>query len=134
MDAGKDQTAATLTIGTPEVLHGSMSYLLHNSEGQIQLAHSISAGLDYPGIGPGHSYLHDFKRVHYYAVTDQQAMDAVKLISQKEGIIPAIVTAHAMAYLETLISLTQMDEIVVVNCSGRRDKDIGTISEWFGGE
>jgi tryptophan synthase beta chain len=131
LGADTDQTAATLTIGTPGILHGSMSYLLHNEEGQIQLAHSISAGLDYPGIGPEHSYLHDTKRVHYYGVTDKQAMDAVKLISEKEGIIPAIETAHAFAYLETLMPLTQRDEIVVVNCSGRGDKDMGTISEWF---
>jgi len=126
-----DQTAATLTIGSPGVLHGSLSYLLHNSEGQIQLAHSISAGLDYPGIGPEHSHLHDIKRVRYYGVTDQQAMNAVKLISNKEGIIPAIETAHAFAYLETLMPLTKNDEIVVVNCSGRGDKDMKTISEWF---
>lgn len=129
-----DQTAATLTIGSPGVLHGSLSYLLHNSEGQIQLAHSISAGLDYPGIGPEHSHLHDIKRVRYYGVTDQQAMNAVKLISDKEGIIPAIETAHAFAYLETLMPLTKNDEIVVVNCSGRGDKDMKTISEWFSKE
>jgi len=129
-----DQTAATLTIGSPGVLHGSLSYLLHNSEGQIQLAHSISAGLDYPGIGPEHSHLHDIKRVRYYGVTDQQAMNAVKLISDKEGIIPAIETAHAFAYLETLMPLTKNDEIVIVNCSGRGDKDMKTISEWFSKE
>lgn len=126
-----DQTAATLTKGSPGVLHGSMSYLLQSSEGQIQLAHSISAGLDYPGIGPEHSYLHDLKRVHYYGVTDRQAMDAVKLLSLKEGIIPAIETAHAVAYLETLMPLTRNDEIVVLNCSGRGDKDMKTISEYI---
>ena len=131
LGADTDQTAATLTIGTPGVLHGSLSYLLHNSEGQIQLAHSISAGLDYPGIGPEHSHLHDTKRVHYYGVTDKEAMDAVKLLSDKEGIIPAIETAHAFAYLETLMPLTQKDQIVVVNCSGRGDKDMKTISDWF---
>lgn len=131
LGADTDQTAATLTIGTPGVLHGSLSYLLHNSEGQVQLAHSISAGLDYPGIGPEHSHLHDTKRVHYFGITDQQAMDAVKLISEKEGIIPAIETAHAFAYLESLMPHTQEDQIVVVNCSGRGDKDMKTISEWF---
>ena len=131
LGADTDQTAATLTKGTPGVLHGSMSYLLHDAEGQIQLAHSISAGLDYPGIGPEHSHLHDTKRVHYYGVTDEQAMHAVKLISETEGIIPAIETAHAFAYLDTLMPLTQRDEIVVVNCSGRGDKDMKTISEWF---
>lgn len=129
-----NQTAATLTIGTPGVLHGSLSYLLHNSEGQIQLAHSISAGLDYPGIGPEHSHLHDIKRVRYYGVTDQQAMDAVKFVSDREGIIPAIETAHAFAYLETLMPLTKKEEVVVVNCSGRGDKDMKTISDWFSKE
>jgi len=126
-----DQTAATLTKGSPGVLHGSLSYLLQSSEGQIQLAHSISAGLDYPGIGPEHSYLFDLKRVHYYGVTDRDAMDAVKLLSLKEGIIPAIETAHAVAYLKTLMPLTRKDEIVVLNCSGRGDKDMKTISEYI---
>lgn len=126
-----DQTAATLTIGTPGILHGSLSYLLHNSEGQIQLAHSISAGLDYPGIGPEHSHLHDIKRVNYYGVTDKDAMEAVKRTSELEGIIPAIETAHALAYLETLMPLTKQDEIVVLNCSGRGDKDMKTIADYF---
>lgn len=131
LGADTDQTAATLTKGTPGVLHGSLSYLLQSDEGQIQLAHSISAGLDYPGIGPEHSYLHDSKRVHYYAVTDTEAMEAVELLSRKEGIIPAIETGHALAYLEKLMPMTQKDDIVVVNCSGRGDKDMKTISEWF---
>lgn len=127
--ANTDQTAATLTIGEPGVLHGSMSYLLHNSEGQIQLAHSISAGLDYPGIGPEHSYLHKTKRVNYKAITDDQAMEAVKLLSETEGIIPALETAHAVAYLDELMPKTTKDEIVVLNCSGRGDKDMTTISQ-----
>lgn len=131
LGADTDQTAATLTKGTPGVLHGSLSYLLQSDEGQIQLAHSISAGLDYPGIGPEHSYLYDSKRVHYYAVTDTEAMEAVELLSRKEGIIPAIETGHALAYLEKLMPMTQKDDIVVVNCSGRGDKDMKTISEWF---
>ena len=129
LGADTDKTAATLTIGTPGVLHGSLSYLLHNSEGQIQLAHSISAGLDYPGIGPEHANLFDTKRVTYKAITDQQAMDAVKLLSEQEGIIPALETAHALAYLEELMPKTSEDEIVVLNCSGRGDKDMGTISK-----
>ncbi|PAU93975.1 tryptophan synthase subunit beta [Aliifodinibius salipaludis] len=128
LGADTDKTAATLTIGQPGVLHGSMSYLLHNSEGQIQLAHSISAGLDYPGIGPEHSYLHKTKRVKYKAITDDQAMEGVKLLSETEGIIPALETAHAIAYLEELMPKTSKDEIVVLNCSGRGDKDMGTIS------
>ncbi|MEL7834438.1 tryptophan synthase subunit beta [Fodinibius sp. Rm-B-1B1-1] len=129
LGANTDQTAATLTIGQPGVLHGSMSYLLHNSEGQIQLAHSISAGLDYPGIGPEHSYLHKTKRVNYKAITDGQAMEGVKLLSETEGIIPALETAHAVAYLDELMPKTSKDEIVVLNCSGRGDKDMTTISK-----
>lgn len=131
LGADTDQTAATLTKGKPGVLHGSLSYLLQSSEGQIQLAHSISAGLDYPGIGPEHSHLKDSGRVHYYGITDTQAMEAVKRLSETEGIIPAIETAHALAYLETIMPLTQKDEIVVINCSGRGDKDMKTISEYF---
>ncbi len=129
LGADTDQTAATFTIGQPGVLHGSMSYLLHNSEGQIQLAHSISAGLDYPGIGPEHSYLHKTKRVNYKPITDDQAMEGVKLLSETEGIIPALETAHAVAYLNELMPKTSKDEIVVLNCSGRGDKDMGTISK-----
>jgi tryptophan synthase beta chain len=127
--ADTDKTAATLTIGQPGVLHGSMSYLLHNSEGQIQLAHSISAGLDYPGIGPEHSYLHDAKRVNYISITDDQAMEGVKLLSETEGIIPALETAHAIAYLDELMPKTSEEEVLVLNCSGRGDKDMGTISK-----
>lgn len=127
VDSGK--TAATLSKGTPGILHGSMSYLLHDQNGQIELAHSISAGLDYPGIGPEHSFLHDEKRVAYHAVTDQEAMDAVKLLSRTEGIIPALETAHAFAWLEKLMPETNADDIVILNLSGRGDKDMKTISE-----
>lgn len=127
IDTGK--TAATLTIGTPGVLHGSLSYLLHNENGQIQLAHSISAGLDYPGIGPEHAHLHDTGRVKYYPITDTEAMDAVKLLAKTEGIIPALESAHAFAQLEKLMPTTNKDEVVIVNLSGRGDKDMGTISE-----
>lgn len=129
LGADTDKTAATLTIGDRGVLHGSMSYLLQDSEGQIQLAHSISAGLDYPGIGPEHSYLRDTNRASYYPITDEQAMEGVKLLSELEGIIPALETAHALAYLEELMPKTSKDEIVVLNCSGRGDKDMGTISK-----
>ncbi|HEX6981442.1 MAG TPA: tryptophan synthase subunit beta [Balneolaceae bacterium] len=125
-----DQTAATLTIGRPGVLHGSLSYLLQSDEGQIQLAHSISAGLDYPGIGPEHSYLKDSGRVTYKGITDDQAMQGVKLLSELEGIIPALETAHAVAYLDELMPETSADEIVILNCSGRGDKDMSTISEY----
>tara|TARA_B100000575_G_scaffold294548_1_gene311419 strand:+ start:2795 stop:3994 length:1200 start_codon:yes stop_codon:yes gene_type:complete len=125
------QTAATLTKGKPGVLHGSMSYLLHDQEGQIELAHSISAGLDYPGIGPEHAYLHDTKRVDYHAVTDSEALEAVSLLSRLEGIIPALETAHAFAWLEKLMSKTTSEQIVVLNCSGRGDKDMETISKYL---
>ena len=127
VDSGK--TAATLTKGTPGILHGSMSYLLHDKNGQIELAHSISAGLDYPGIGPEHSHLHDIGRVNYHAVTDDEAMEAVKLLSKQEGIIPALETAHAFAWLENLMPTTSEDQVIIVNCSGRGDKDMGTISD-----
>ncbi len=127
VDSGK--TAATLTKGSPGILHGSLSYLLQSETGQIELAHSISAGLDYPGIGPEHSYLHDAGRVRYHSVTDQEAMDAVRLLSRLEGIIPALETAHAFAWLEQLMPDTSEDQVVIVNCSGRGDKDMKTISE-----
>lgn len=129
VDSGK--TAATMTKGTPGILHGSLSYLLQSDEGQIELAHSISAGLDYPGVGPEHAHLKDLGRVQYYAVTDEEAMNAVKLLSETEGIIPALETAHAFAWLEKLMPETSEDEIVMINLSGRGDKDMGTISEYI---
>lgn len=128
LGANTDKTAATLTIGTPGILHGSKSILLHNEEGQVQLAHSISAGLDYPGIGPEHAHLFDTKRATYKAIDDDRAMDGVKLLSVTEGIIPALETAHAIAYLDELMPETSEGEIVVLNCSGRGDKDMTTIS------
>lgn len=132
VDSGK--TAATMTKGTPGILHGSLSYLLQSDEGQIELAHSISAGLDYPGVGPEHAHLKDLGRVNYYAVTDKEAMDAVKLLSETEGIIPALETAHAFAWLEKLMPETTKNEIVMINLSGRGDKDMGTISEYIRNE
>ena len=127
VDTGK--TAATLTNGTHGVLHGSLSYLLQNFDGQIQLAYSISAGLDYPGTETEHAHLHDIKRVEYYAIDDKRAMEGVKLASEMEGIIPALETAHAFAYLNDLMPKTDPDEVVVVNCSGRGDKDMATIAK-----
>lgn len=126
-----NKTAATLTKGSKGILHGSMSYLLHDENGQIQLAHSISAGLDYPGVGPEHAHLHDIGRVKYYPATDNEAISAVKLLSKLEGIIPALESAHALSYLEHLMPKTKKNEIVVVNLSGRGDKDMGTISEYM---
>jgi len=131
--AATERTAATFAKGQPGVLHGSMSYLLQTGGGQVELAHSISAGLDYPGVGPEHSHLFDSGRVSYQSVDDKEAMDAVKLCSRLEGIIPAIETAHAIAWLEKLMPSVSKEEFVVVNCSGRGDKDMGTISEYFYG-
>ncbi len=120
--------AATLSKGRPGVLHGSFSYLLQDEHGQVQLAHSISAGLDYPGVGPEHSALKDKGRVQYVSVTDAEAMEAASKLARLEGIIPALESAHALAYLETLMPQTSKEELVVVNVSGRGDKDIVTLS------
>lgn len=125
------QTAATFSKGKPGVLHGSLSYLLQTPQGQIALAHSVSAGLDYPGVGPEHAHLHDIGRVTYVPVTDEEALQGVKMTSRLEGIIPALETAHAMAWLEKLMPLTEPGQLVVVNCSGRGDKDMGTISTFL---
>lgn len=118
--------AATLSAGDPGVFHGMKTYLLQNDDGQVELAHSISAGLDYPGVGPEHSYLKDIMRVKYVSVEDRQALEAARLLSKLEGIIPALESAHALAYLEFLISSTSEKDIVVVNLSGRGDKDMST--------
>jgi tryptophan synthase beta chain len=124
--------AATLTEGRPGVLHGSMSYLLQDTQGQIIEAHSISAGLDYPGVGPEHSYLKDTQRAEYYAVTDTEAIAALRLLSEQEGIIPALETAHAFAYLEYLCPQLTGIQRIVLNCSGRGDKDVQTVAKYLG--
>ena len=121
--------AATLTQGSPGILHGAMSYLLQDEDGQVQLAHSISAGLDYPGVGPEHAWLRDTGRVHYASATDAEAIEGVKLLSKTEGIIPALETAHAIGWLPEGIRGMAHNEVVVVNCSGRGDKDMGTIAK-----
>lgn len=126
-----EQHAATLTMGVPGVLHGSKSYLLQNKFGQIKVAHSISAGLDYPGVGPEHSYLKDTKRVTYTAVTDDEAINAFLLLSQKEGIIPALESAHAVAAAIPVIRMLSGKESVIINLSGRGDKDMDIVSEYF---
>lgn len=117
-------TAATLTIGTPGIIHGSKTYLMQTADGQITEPYSISAGLDYPGVGPIHSFLHDVKRAQYISVTDDEAMEAVLNLTRKEGIIPALESAHALAALAKLNF--KPDETVVVNLSGRGDKDLTT--------
>lgn len=121
--------AATLTQGQVGVLHGAMSYLLQDDDGQVLEAHSISAGLDYPGVGPEHSYLKDLGRAEYYSVTDDEALEALQRLSQLEGIIPALETAHALAYLEVLCPQLTNGERIVINCSGRGDKDVQTVAK-----
>jgi tryptophan synthase beta chain len=123
--------AATLTQGQPGVLHGAMSYLLQDSEGQVIEAHSISAGLDYPGVGPEHSFLKDNGRAEYYSVTDKQALEAFQRVSRLEGIIPALETAHALAYLETLCPQLTGSPRLVINFSGRGDKDVQSVAKYL---
>ena len=108
-----------------------MSLLLQDKDGQVQEAHSISAGLDYPGVGPEHSYLKDIGRAEYCSVTDKEALDALKLVSELEGIIPALETAHAFAWLEKLCPTLGKDSEIVINCSGRGDKDVNTVASSF---
>jgi tryptophan synthase beta chain len=126
-----DKHAATLTKGRVGVLHGAMSYLLQDNDGQVIEAHSISAGLDYPGVGPEHSYLKDSGRAEYYSVTDAEALAAFQRLSRLEGIIPALETAHAIAYLETLCPQLSGSPRIVINCSGRGDKDVQTVAKFL---
>ncbi|MFB2921668.1 MULTISPECIES: tryptophan synthase subunit beta [Aerosakkonema] len=128
-----EKHAATLTKGRVGVLHGAMSYLLQDDDGQVIEPHSISAGLDYPGVGPEHSYLKDAGRGEYYSVTDKEALAAFQRLSQLEGIIPALETAHAIAYLETLCPQLTGSPRIVINCSGRGDKDVQTVAKFIGG-
>jgi len=122
-----DKHAATLTLGRPGVIHGAMTYLLQDQYGQVQEAHSISAGLDYPGVGPEHAYLKETGRVQYTSVTDREALEAVQLLCRTEGIIPALESAHAVA--EAIKRAPQMgaDQVLVICLSGRGDKDVATI-------
>ena len=124
--------AAAINGGRPGVLHGNKTYLLQDDHGQITEAHSISAGLDYPGIGPEHSWLHEIGRVQYVAATDQEALEAFKLCSRLEGIIPALETAHGLAYVAQLAPTMRKDEVIVINLSGRGDKDIFTVAQHLG--
>jgi len=123
--------AATLTLGTPGVLHGAMSYLLQDDAGQVTLAHSVSAGLDYPGVGPEHAYLKDLGRVKYLPVTDKEALEGVSLLSRLEGIIPALETAHAVALMPRVAAELPAGQLLVLNVSGRGDKDMGTIAKYM---
>ncbi|MBD2495283.1 tryptophan synthase subunit beta [Nostoc sp. FACHB-280] len=126
-----DKHAATLTKGRVGVLHGAMSYLLQDEDGQVTEAHSISAGLDYPGVGPEHSYLKDTNRAEYYSVTDAEALAAFQKLSRLEGIIPALETSHAIAYLETLCPQLNGSPKIIINCSGRGDKDVQTVAKFL---
>ncbi|GAB2462350.1 tryptophan synthase subunit beta [Jatrophihabitans fulvus] len=137
LEAGGDgvetgRHAASITGGAPGVLHGARSYLLQDDNGQTVESHSISAGLDYPGVGPEHSYLHDIGRAEYRPITDAQAMAAFSLLSRSEGIIPAIESAHALAGALDLGHELGPDAVILVNLSGRGDKDVETASRWFG--
>ncbi len=125
--------AASLTGGRPGVLHGNRTYLLMNEDGQIQDAHSISAGLDYPGIGPEHSWLHDIKRVQYISATDDEALKAFQLCCELEGIIPALEPSHALAKVMEIAPTKPKDHLMVMNLCGRGDKDIFTVAEHLGG-
>ncbi len=122
-----ERHAATLSKGRPGVLHGSKSYLLQDQFGQVQEAHSISAGLDYPGVGPEHSFYKDTGRAEYVAITDIEALEGFRLLSETEGIIPALEPSHAIAYLAKLVPTLPKDKIVLLGLSGRGDKDINTV-------
>ncbi|WP_239479357.1 tryptophan synthase subunit beta [Lichenicola cladoniae] len=130
LDSGEQ--AASISRGRPGVLHGNRTYLLQDEHGQIQEAHSISAGLDYPGIGPEHSWLHDIGRAEYVAITDDEALAAFQLCTSTEGIIPALECAHALAHVAKIAPAMGKDEIIVMNLSGRGDKDIFTVAEHLG--
>jgi tryptophan synthase beta chain len=125
--------SATLTAGTPGVLHGSLSYLLQDADGQVAPAHSISAGLDYPGVGPEHSHLRDTGRVSYSAATDAEALDAFQSLCRLEGIIPALETAHALAWVQRSAGQWSADDTVLICLSGRGDKDVAHVAALLGG-
>jgi tryptophan synthase beta chain len=126
--------AATLKKGRIGILHGSKSYVLQDKDGQISPTHSISAGLDYPGVGPEHSFYKQTKRANYVAVTDKQAMKGFKVLTELEGIIPALESAHAVAYLLKLAPQLSPQEIIVANLSGRGDKDIEIVHHYWKGK
>ncbi|XHS77155.1 tryptophan synthase subunit beta [Burkholderiaceae bacterium UC74_6] len=130
VDSGKH--AATLTAGSPGVLHGNRTYLLQDKDGQIIETHSISAGLDYPGVGPEHSYLKDIGRAEYVGITDAEALEAFHRLCRTEGIIPALESSHAVAHAMKIAPTMRKDQILLVNLSGRGDKDMGTVADLSG--
>jgi tryptophan synthase beta chain len=129
---GSGKHAATLSGGRPGVLHGAMSYLLQDSGGQVTETHSISAGLDYPGVGPEHSYYKDSGRAEYVAVTDRQALEGLTLLCETEGIIPALESSHAVYYAAQIAKELPPDKIVLINLSGRGDKDMEIVAQALG--
>ncbi|HLS60008.1 MAG TPA: tryptophan synthase subunit beta [Virgibacillus sp.] len=128
-----DQHAATITAGNIGILHGTMTHLLQDEHGQIKETYSVSAGLDYPGVGPEHSYLHDTSRVTYTSITDQEALDGFQVLSKNEGIIPALESAHAVAYALKLAKSMEKDQTIVICLSGRGDKDVEQVQDLLGG-
>jgi tryptophan synthase beta chain len=127
-----NEHAASLSLGSPGVLHGNRTYLLHDEDGQIIEAHSISAGLDYPGVGPEHSYLKDMKRVNYVGIEDTEALEAFKFCAKLEGILPALEPSHALAYVMKIAPKLDKEQIIVMNLCGRGDKDVFTVAEALG--
>ncbi len=123
-----EKHAAPLSKGRPGILHGNRTYLMQSSDGQITETHSVSAGLDYPGVGPEHSWLKDIGRVNYVAVNDDEALDAFRMLTRQEGIMPALESSHALAYLKKLAPTMDRDQIIITNLSGRGDKDILTVA------
>jgi tryptophan synthase beta subunit len=126
--------ASAMALGKPGVLHGMKSYLLQDEDGNVQLAHSISAGLDYPGVGPEHAYLRDSGRVEYVSITDVEAMDALMELCRLEGIIPAIESAHACAHAFKMAKDMTPDQSMIICLSGRGDKDVNTIADYLAGK
>jgi len=127
MDSGKH--SASLQRGSPGVLHGNRTYVLQNEDGQVTETHSISAGLDYPGVGPEHAFLKDIGRAEYVGITDAEALSAFHYLCRAEGIIPALESSHAIAYAMKLAKTMRSDQSILVNLSGRGDKDIGTVAD-----
>ena len=127
-----NEHAASLSLGSPGVLHGNRTYLLHNDDGQIIEAHSISAGLDYPGVGPEHSYLKNVNRVNYVGIKDDEALEAFKFCAKLEGILPALEPSHALAYVMKIAPQLDRDHIIIMNLCGRGDKDVFTVADALG--
>jgi tryptophan synthase beta chain len=126
------QHAAPLSAGRPGVLHGNRTYLMEDADGQIIATHSVSAGLDYPGVGPEHSWLKDCGRVQYVAANDDEALNAFRTLTLVEGIMPALESSHALAYAAKLAPTMDKDQIIIINLSGRGDKDIHTVAKLDG--